>query len=144
MHRYQRCPTRISEWLPERSSRHESWDARHTAKKRVEEKHWLVASREANVCVVDVGLEESAVAPEVEAKFNELAQRWRNEVKTLSSTTDRVLHSAYQDIIGMGRPILPLILRELERNGGHWFWALRHITHENPVPQQDAGNIKRM
>lgn len=80
----------------------------------------------------------------LEARFTELAQRWRNEVRTISSTTDRVLHSAYQDIIGMGKPVLPLIFREMAKNGGHWFWALRHITQENPVAAQDAGNVQKM
>jgi hypothetical protein len=92
--------------------------------------------------------EDSAVArPEVrvsEDRFRELVARWRAETRSLSSTTDRALNSAYQDIIGMGKPVLPLIFRELEQHGGHWFWALRHITRENPVPQQDAGNIQRM
>jgi len=93
------------------------------------------------------GEERPAEQPEVqisEDHFYELVARWRLETRTLSSTTDRALHSAYQDIIGMGKPVLPLIFRELSQRGGHWFWALRHITQENPVPQQDAGNIQKM
>ncbi len=77
-------------------------------------------------------------------RFIELTKRWRSEVRTVSSTTERVLNSAYQDIIGMGRPVLPLIFRELEVNGGHWFWALRHITQENPASPEDAGNIQKI
>jgi hypothetical protein len=77
-------------------------------------------------------------------KFERLARQWREETKTMSSTTDRVLNSAYQDIIGMGEVALIYIFRELANNGGHWFWALRHITHDNPVPPQDAGKIKKM
>jgi hypothetical protein len=89
---------------------------------------------------------ESAAAPETALiqRFNQLAKRWREETRTVSSTTDRAMHGAYQDIIGMGRPVVPFILREMAVNGGHWFWALRHITHENPVSPQDAGNIPRM
>ena len=30
--------------------------------------------------------------------------------------------------------MLPLIFREMETNGGHWFWALRAITKANPEP----------
>jgi hypothetical protein len=92
--------------------------------------------------------EEPAIEqPEVrvsEDRFYELVARWRSETRSLSSTTDRALNSAYQDIIGMGKPVLPLLFRELDQHGGHWFWALRHITRENPVPQQDAGNIQKM
>jgi hypothetical protein len=85
-----------------------------------------------------------ALARPFEERFLEFAQRWRKEVRTVSSTTERVLHPAYQDIIGMGSPILPLIFREMKESGGHWFWALRHITHANPVHPQDAGSIPKM
>lgn len=88
--------------------------------------------------------ERLALARPLQEHFFELAKRWRTEVKTISSTTDRVLNSAYQDIIGMGESVLPLIFRELEMNGGHWFWALRHITQENPASPEDAGNVQKL
>lgn len=89
--------------------------------------------------------EQSEISPRArEAEFRALVARWLEETKTISSTTDRALHTAYQDIIGMGEPAVPLILREMAANGGHWFWALRHITHENPVSPRDAGNIQKM
>jgi hypothetical protein len=87
---------------------------------------------------------QAGVDAAFEVRFKELAQRWREETKSVSSTTDRALNGAYQDIIGMGDRVLPLIFREMEERGGHWFWALRHITHDNPVPPQDAGNVQRM
>jgi hypothetical protein len=77
-------------------------------------------------------------------RFNSLVRRWREETKAVSSTADRALHPAYQDIIGMGDRALPLLFNEMQERGGHWFWALRHITHENPVPPEDAGHIQRM
>lgn len=85
-----------------------------------------------------------AIEHSVEERFRELATKWRHDVRSVSSTTERILHPAYQDIIGMGKSAVPLILRELELNGGHWFWALRHITHENPASPEDAGNIQRL
>jgi hypothetical protein len=54
------------------------------------------------------------------------------------------MHPAYQRIIGMGPVVLPLILREMQERGGHWFWALRAISEEDPVDAQDAGAIKKM
>jgi len=80
----------------------------------------------------------------LEDRFHRLVCRWREETKSVSSTTDRILHPAYQDIIGMGKAAVPLILREMETHGGHWFWALRHITEENPVSHEDAGQIPEM
>lgn len=48
------------------------------------------------------------------------------------------MHPAYQQIIGMGREAVPLILRDLQRRPDHWCWALAHITGEDPVPAEVA------
>ncbi len=37
----------------------------------------------------------------------------------------------YQRIIGIGWPVVPLILDELQREPDQWFWALEAITDEN-------------
>ena len=76
--------------------------------------------------------------------FLELAEEWRGDTKVLSSIPGKAMHWAYQRIIGMGEPALPLILRELERKPDHWFWALTAITGQDPVPPEDAGNIRKM
>ena len=55
-----------------------------------------------------------------------------------------VEHPAYQSIIRMGPAVVPLILRELQREPDYWFWALTAITGENPVPPEDAGDLDRM
>ena len=57
-------------------------------------------------------------------RFAELALEWRQATAPLSSTTARSTHPAYQQIIGMGPAAVPLILRELDREGGQWFWVL--------------------
>jgi hypothetical protein len=45
---------------------------------------------------------------------------------------------AYQQIIGMGRPALPLILDEMQKSPNHWFWALFAITgHDVAAESQD-------
>lgn len=76
--------------------------------------------------------------------FQTLAEQWRREAMMLSSSTEKVLHPAYQRIIGLGPTAIPLILRELEQNGSHWFWALRSLTGENPVTPEDAGQVRKM
>jgi hypothetical protein len=106
---------------------------------------WFVQSDAIWLSEPEIIVIEAKAQPEdVRAKFDRLAEQWRWETKTMSSTTDRVLHPAYQDIIGMGESVLKYIFLDMQRNGGHWFWALRHITHDNPVPPQDAGKIQRM
>jgi hypothetical protein len=90
-----------------------------------------------------VGAREQVDA-ETRQSFERLVSWWREETALTSSITEMVMHPAYQRIIGMGRSALPLILHELHRESGHWFWALRAITGEDPVRSEDAGDIERM
>jgi len=81
---------------------------------------------------------------DLERRFRELAQEWREATEFTSSTTDMVMHPAYQQIIGIGRAALPLIFAELRRAPDHWFWALKAITGEDPVAPADRGKVQRM
>ncbi|MBI2205809.1 MAG: hypothetical protein HYU41_18345 [Candidatus Rokubacteria bacterium] len=67
------------------------------------------------------------------ARFAELVRRWKRDTALTSSIAKVSMHSAYQEIIGMGARALPLIFEELEQRGGDWFWALRAITGEDPA-----------
>lgn len=80
----------------------------------------------------------------LEALFLELAERWRRETGMLSIVSKMSFHPAYQRIIGMGQPVVPLILRDLEQEPDHWFWALQSITGENPVLPEQRGNLELM
>jgi len=80
----------------------------------------------------------------LEREFNRLAEQWRRETMSMSSSTDIAMHPAYYQIIGMGRVALPWILRELQQGGGHWFLALGAISRQNPVNPQDRGKVRKM
>ncbi len=54
------------------------------------------------------------------------------------------MHPAYQAIIGMGPDAIPMILEELSQNSGYWYWALKAISHEDPVAPRDRGSIALM
>lgn len=69
----------------------------------------------------------------LEHEFEELSARWRAETSHLSSIERKVLHPAYQRIIGMGKAAVPFVLMELKARGGFWFWALHHMTGEDPA-----------
>jgi hypothetical protein len=75
--------------------------------------------------------------PQVEQTFAELAQTWKRETITESVMMRAVMHSAYQQIIGLGPAAVPLILRELQREPNFWFWALTAITKEDPAADED-------
>src|SRR4051794_36594355 len=77
-------------------------------------------------------------------RFYELASTWRRDVKDLSDIDLMCTHPAYQEIIGMGESVLPLIFKELRTAQDYWFWALKAITGEDPVPEKDRGRIRRM
>lgn len=67
------------------------------------------------------------------ASFEELAGRWSADCLFESSSDKLFSHPAYQRIIGLGPKVVPLIVRRLQGEPDHWFWALRAITGENPA-----------
>ena len=80
----------------------------------------------------------------VEEKFRRLAAAWHRETDYLSSMDEAESHPAYQEIIGLGPEVVPLLLRDLAENHTHWFAALEALTGTRPVPASAAGNIPRM
>jgi hypothetical protein len=79
----------------------------------------------------------------VEDKFRRLAAAWLAETAYVSSSSDLVAHPAFQEIVGMGPAVIPLLLRELENRTGHWHRALRRITGADPVSPADRGKIDK-
>jgi hypothetical protein len=84
--------------------------------------------------------EESVLA----ARFSNLAAEWKEATAYLSSTSAMIAHPAYQAIIKLGWPAVPLMLRDLNREPVHWFEALKAITGEDPVTRENWGNIPAM
>jgi hypothetical protein len=87
---------------------------------------------------------ETLSADELRTTFEELAEAWKERSGYLSFIRKKIALPEYQRIIGLGRPVVPLLLRELEREPAFWFWALECITGENPVPESvsSSGDIK--
>src|SRR3989442_287236 len=81
---------------------------------------------------------------ELVRRFRDLVRAWKEAKVFTSSGTDIALQPAYQQIIGIGKDALPLIFDELRREEDHWFWALKAITGEDPVPPGDRGNLPKM
>ncbi len=87
---------------------------------------------------------KTAAQTSLEAEFQSLARQWKEACGLLSSTSAMVADPAYQAIIELGQPVVPLLLRELEKEPVHWFEALKAITGEDPVSPKDWGNISAM
>ncbi len=71
--------------------------------------------------------------PVLEVLFARLADRWEVDTAFESIVTWKAMDPSYQRIIGMGPPVVPLILARLQQKPRHWFWALTAITGEDPA-----------
>ena len=84
---------------------------------------------------------------ELREKFQRLVKKWRAQRGVSTSITEGVSCSAYQRIIGLGQPAVPLLLCQLQSerdDPDQWFWALSAITGCQPVPEGDLGNYVKM
>ena len=82
--------------------------------------------------------------PSLETHFRALVKQWKKDTETDSSIARMIRHPAYQEIICMGEPVVPLLLAELKKEPDFWFAALQQITGADPVPKAIAGKIKEM
>lgn len=80
---------------------------------------------------------------DIEAKFDALVAEWR-ALHGAGSSTSPLVNDAYGQIVAMGWDAVPLLLREVERQSGHWFTALMWITGHDPVTPEIRGNIREI
>ena len=80
----------------------------------------------------------------LEEKFRRLRDDWKHNCGHYSSSAKLAQHPAYLKIIGMGPPVVPLLLRELEHDPDMWFVALRSLTESDPVPDDIRGDVGAM
>jgi len=101
-------------------------------------------ARKRLVIVAPQLAEKSRVSAGLKREFRDLCKTWREQTQFLSDSHEIVLHRAYQRIIGMGAPAVPLVMKELEVRGGDWFWALSAMTGKDPTRPEDWGNFQLM
>jgi hypothetical protein len=81
------------------------------------------------------------------AEFQDLRRHWIEERGARASVLEMAMLPSYQNIIGMGEEVIPMILAQLQSEGDHpdhWFWALAAITRDNPVSPQHRGKVREM
>lgn len=77
-------------------------------------------------------------SPSLCKEFNRLVQQWTQDIVFTSSSHDIILHWAYQQVIGLGPQIIPLIYEEMVAGELHWNWALYAITGEDVAANTDS------
>jgi hypothetical protein len=104
---------------------------------------WGEEAEPINQCTIAVRHFRDSSPQLIDAElFNRLARQWRIETAAHSSLAKKVMHPAYQRIIGMGPGVITLILREMKVKPGHWFWALDALT-QGQEPE-NAKNCKTL
>jgi hypothetical protein len=80
----------------------------------------------------------------LEVRFYELAAKWNEEIGAESSLTKITGNINYLRIISLGKPVVPLILKQLQHESAPWFLALSAITGELNIGKEHAGNFGKM
>jgi hypothetical protein len=79
----------------------------------------------------------------IDDKFDALVAECRR-LRDTGSSTDTFFNDAYGQIVGMGKVVVPLLLRELQNQNGHWISALTWIQNEDLVTHEMRGNLRKM
>lgn len=78
-------------------------------------------------------------------RFAELNAKWKDKTRHSSKMKDMATHPAFREIVAMGERAVPLILADLEKNGGFGFLALQEITAADPpIPEGTTNSITRV
>ena len=81
----------------------------------------------------------------VERTFRELAARWTDLTAYRSNVGALREHPVAREIIALGEPAIPLLLRELAREPAvSWMVLLAATSGEDPVPPEAAGRVAAM
>ena len=77
-------------------------------------------------------------SPSLRKRFERLAQQWVFDTMFYSSSHDIIMHWAYQQVIGLGPQVLPLIYEKMVAGDLHWTWALSAIVGDDPAADIDS------
>jgi hypothetical protein len=80
----------------------------------------------------------------LEQKFRRVADQWKAAVGSISNLDDIRGAAGYAELVALGRPVIPLILNELDSDPFYWFEVLAEITGVDPTPADQAGDVDAM
>jgi hypothetical protein len=73
--------------------------------------------------------------------FETMVADWVRETRFTNSMTEILDNKNLANIIDLGPSVVPLILKDLDVSPKPWFYALRILTGEDPVTEENAGNL---
>jgi purine-nucleoside phosphorylase len=81
----------------------------------------------------------------VEERYRKLGAEWQRETRYLSNLGPAERFPSFRGIIGLGWPVVPVILRDLQQKPSHLgHLALAEITGENPIPDESRGKVSEI
>jgi hypothetical protein len=89
-----------------------------------------------------IGVSLSSAA--LEDRINKLADEWEEKSIHYSSIERMCMLPEYQEILALGWSAVGPLLRRMQKNPDWWFWALRYITGDDPVPASARGDLTEM
>jgi hypothetical protein len=92
----------------------------------------------------DITEHDAESAEDLAKRFTKLTATWKEETRFSSKMKTIAEHPSYREIVAMGDRAVPLILADLEKNGGAWCMALGEITGAAPVPFESRGKVREM
>jgi hypothetical protein len=79
----------------------------------------------------------------VEQQYHRLKAEWNRDTAVLSNPAKIMSHPAMRAIIAMGDAVVPIILRDLQKDSSLMVWALPAITGVNLAPPKiEDGFVK--
>ena len=125
-----------------------SFAEKHAAKRAP----WLAHHRTAQLWMSKAQFEDAlvhnlaipAVVVSIEARFRKLADEWSEKTIHISSVSDLINDTRYQQIIDLGWDVLPYMLDDLQKKKRFWFPALAAIAGVRPFDPGDLSNPRRM
>ena len=63
----------------------------------------------------------------LQATFEELADEWERETLAYSFMSQKMAHPAYQKLVRLGVPAIPLIRQRMKQDPGYWYAVIRNI-----------------
>jgi hypothetical protein len=108
---------------------------------------WLVDTESADIDAVWITEPDILAIPDrkgarLKPEFEALAKQWKRETAIAGQLSKIVMHPAYQRIMAMGPDVIPLIVEQLSKEPGHWFWALHNLVPPGDDPAEGTTTIR--
>ena len=88
--------------------------------------------------------QSTSIDSTIEQQFQNYLKLWKKETAGDSSLNRITGNMNYLRIMTMGKGVIPLILRELQREPAPWFVALRALSKDDSIGRDSPGDFRKI